>query len=114
MNELLMELPQVDDFVANAKTTVLNNIETERVTGDDVVFRYFTSRDKGLWEDERAAVYKEAASIQYPDLKAFHQKFLSNKPYTLCVVGAPDKVDQAVLSRHGDVKKLSMVELFGY
>ena len=48
------------------------------------------------------------------DIKAFHDKYLSNKPYTYVILASEKKLSEDELKKIGDFKKLSLKELFGY
>ena len=49
-----------------------------------------------------------------PDLKNFASTQLANKPYTLCVVASEKRLSPTDLAKNGDVKKLTLDEIFGY
>lgn len=114
MNELLTDLPQVDNFLSSAKTAIKNNYETTRLQQDEVIFDYFNAQRKGLDGDERKMIYEGVDTITYEDLKKFHADNLSKKPYTMCVVASDKKINTKDLEKYGEVKTVSLEELFGY
>ncbi len=114
MNELLNTLPEIKSNVEFAKTGIRKDIETERITQDGIIFNYLTALDKGLTEDIRKKTYNAVDAITYKDLKAFHAKYLANKPYTYCVVASKDKVSEADMKKYGEVTTLTLDQLFGY
>ena len=59
-------------------------------------------------------MYEQAASIQFSDIKGLHDTDLSQKPYTYCIVASEKKLKEEDMKKIGDVKKLSLAELFGY
>ncbi|HOY18946.1 MAG TPA: insulinase family protein [Haliscomenobacter sp.] len=114
MNELLNELPESEVFLTSAKTSIKNGIETDRTKGDDIVFSYLAAQLRGVDHDDRKHTYEKASSIAYHDLKAFHAANISNKAYTLCVLGSDKRLKMEDLKAYGEVKSMSLEELFGY
>ncbi len=114
MNELLQELPNLPENIRLAQAGVKKDIETERIMQDNIIFNYLTAQRKGLTEDIRKKKYQQADAIGYDQLKAFHSKYVSGKPYTYCVVASDKKVKEEDLKKIGEVKKLSLEEIFGY
>ena len=114
MNELLNDLPNVVENIKAAKAGIKKDIDTERITQDGIIFNYLTAQRKGLTDDVRKKIYADVDKIGYDELKAFHSQNLANKPYTYCVVASEKRVPQDVLQKYGDVKKLSLEEIFGY
>ncbi len=114
MNELLNDLPNVQENIKNAREGIKKDIETERITQDGIIFNYLTAQQKGLNEDIRKKTYAAVDNIGYPELKKFHTENLANKPYTYCIVASEKKLSEADMSKFGEVKKLSLEEIFGY
>jgi predicted Zn-dependent peptidase len=114
MNELLNELPQSDKAFATAKTSIKNDIETERITRDGILFSYLAAQRKGINYDLRKDQYQAISKMGFADIEKFHQQELANKPYTYCVVASEEKVKEEDLKKMGEVRKLGLEEIFGY
>jgi len=114
MNELLNELPSVENNLAAARMGLKKDIETERVTQDGIIYNFLEAEEKGLNEDIRKSVYQAADKVGYTQLKQFHSEFMANKPYTYCVVASQSKVNMDDVAKCGTVKKLTLNEIFGY
>jgi predicted Zn-dependent peptidase len=114
MNELLNTLPQSDKAFATAKTSIKNDIETQRITKDGILFSYLAAQRKGVNYDIRKNQYQAINKMNFADIQKFHQQELANKPYTYCVVASEKKVADEDLKKMGEVKKLSLEEIFGY
>ena len=65
-------------------------------------------------EDIRKAIYENAEKQSYDELKKFHTENMANKPYTYCIVASEKKLDAEEVKKCGEVKKLSLREIFGY
>lgn len=114
MNELLNDLPDVEENIKFAREGIRKDIETERITQDGIIFNYLTAQRKGLTEDIRKKTYTAVDKIGYNELKQFHSAYIANKPYTYCVVASEKKLSADDMKKYGEVKKLSLEEIFGY
>jgi len=114
MNELLNVLPQSDKSFENAKSNVLNNIETTRITKDGVLSQYFADKKLGYDYDSRMDLYKELKPITFANIKDFHAQKVANKPYTYLIVASDKKVKQEDMQKFGAVTTLTLEQLFGY
>lgn len=114
MNELLTKMPELPANLALAKGQVKKDIETERITEDGIVFSYLAAQQLGLNEDIRKQIYSNVDQITMNDVKNFHQTHFSGKPYTYALVASEKKIPMDDLKKIGDVKKISLEELFGY
>jgi predicted Zn-dependent peptidase len=114
MNELLNYLPNVDENIKFARAGIKKDIETERITQDGIIFNYITAQQKGLNEDIRKITYTAADKIGYTELKQFHSTYIANKPYTYCVVASDKKLSEDTMKKFGELKRLSLEEIFGY
>jgi predicted Zn-dependent peptidase len=114
MNELLNELPDVQENIKNARAGIKKDIETERITQDAIIFNYLAAQRKGLNEDIRKKTYVAVDKIGYKELKQFHTEYIANKPYTYAIVASEKKLSEDDMKKFGEVKKLSLAEIFGY
>ena len=114
MNELLNTMPELPANLELAKQQIKQEIETERITQDGIIYYYLHDQRMGLKEDIRKQIYQNIDNITMKDIKAFHDKYLSNKPYTYVILASEKKLSEDELKKIGDFKKLSLKELFGY
>ena len=114
MNELLNDLPNVVENIKFARTGIKKDIETDRITQDGIIYNYLAAQRKGLDYDIRKKTYEVVDKIGYDELKKFHTSYIANKPYTYCVVASEKKVSEDEMKKYGEVKKLSLEEIFGY
>lgn len=114
MNELLNDIPDISSNIEFAKNSIKKDIETQRITQDGIIFNFLDAEQKGLKEDLRIKKYAAVDKIGYPELKAFHAKYIAGKPYTYAVLASEKSVKAEDLQKLGEVKKLSLQEIFGY
>jgi predicted Zn-dependent peptidase len=114
MNELLNDLPEVRSNIENSRASIKKDIETQRIVQDGIIFSYLDARQKGLTEDIRRKKYTAINNIGYRELKEFHANNIKGKPYTYAIVASAKKVSMDDMRQYGEVKQLTLEELFGY
>ena len=114
MNELLTKMPELPVNLDLAKAQVKKDIQTERISQDDIIFRYLAAKQLGLKDDIRKQTYNNVDKITMADVKNFHATNFAGKPYTYALVASEKKVNMDDLKKIGEVKKISLEELFGY
>jgi predicted Zn-dependent peptidase len=114
MNELLNEIPEIPSNVEFARSGIKKDIETQRITQDGIILNFLDAELKGLTEDIRIKKYSSVDKIGYKELKDFHSKYIAGKPYTYAIVASENKLKMDDLKKMGEVKKLSLQEIFGY
>ncbi len=114
MNELLTTLPVVEANLENAKDAVLQKIRTERITKDRVLFSYESAKKLGYDYDKRKDVYDNIDNFEMENLQDFHNNHMSGNEYSILVLGNKDDLDMKALKGYGEVKFLSLEDIFGY
>jgi len=114
MLELLNNIPESDIAFNIAKDAILSQIESERVTKASVLWNYESAKDLGLDYDLRKDIYEKVKTMTYEDLKTFHETYVKDKPYITVLVGSRDKINFKDLEKYGEVRELSLEEIFGY
>jgi predicted Zn-dependent peptidase len=114
MNELLRDMPLTESAFDNVKVALKNQIETERIVKEDILFNFMAAQKLGLTEDRRKATYEQLNNITLPALKAFHDKRYKTAPFNYYIMGSKDKIDMNELKKYGEVTELSLEEIFGY
>lgn len=114
MNELITSLPLSEKNFQLSKDAVLQSIETARTTGDAIVFYYLNLKQLGINHDIRKDLYNNIPNMTLEDIRKFHHDNLSNKAYSYVVVADPERLPLSELEKLGEVKKLTLEELFGY
>ena len=114
MNELLTDLPQNEANLVNARTSLMKDIETDRITKDGIIVSYLNAQKKGVDHDLRQDNYMQYANLNLNQVSDYHKKQLSKQPYTYCVIASTKRINPDDLKKYGEVKVLSLQELFGY
>lgn len=114
MNELLNDLPKAEQNFINARKSLIKDLETERITKDAILLTYLQAQKKGQSEDIRKKLYEQYNNLKLDDLYNYHQQTLAKQPYTYAIIASEKRMNMDDLKKYGEVKKLSLTELFGY
>ncbi len=114
MQALLDKLPESEKLFSNQKASLLNSISTERINKTGILFNYLAAQKKGVDYDLRKNTFDEVSTMNFADVKKFHENKIANKPHTLAVLGDKNKLDMNVLKEYGTVRELTLIEIFGY
>jgi predicted Zn-dependent peptidase len=115
MFDLLNNMPQSDISLRDSKEAIIERIRTERITKEDILYRYERQKRMGTEDrDIRKDIYEQVSTLEMEDLMAFFDQYIKDKKYTILVLGDTDKLDLAALENFGSVKELNLEEIFGY
>ncbi|MFA6924643.1 MAG: insulinase family protein, partial [Bacteroidales bacterium] len=114
MKDLIDNMPESNKSFETAKQSVLNQIRTERITKMGILSTYENMKRLGIDYDLRKDVYAKVPSMTFADVKAFEEKYMKNKNFTVLALGKKDQLDINSLQKYGNIKYLSMEEIFGY
>lgn len=114
MNVLMNEMPKAELQFNGAKDAVLKQLESSRTTGDDIYWTYEAHKKRNLDRDLNYTIYEAAKNMTLSDLFKFFDQHIKDKKFSVCVIGNPENLDKKVLNSMGELKELSLEELFGY
>ena len=111
---ILNNMPESEKSFSEAKTSIINQFRTERITKTEILFNYLSVTKMGNNHDMRKDVFEQVPNLKMTDLKAFVDKNIKDKKYTILVVGKKDNLDIKTLEKYGKVQFLDLKESFGY
>ncbi|ANQ51357.1 insulinase family protein [Flammeovirga sp. MY04] len=114
MMKLLENPPKNEQSFDAAKKAVLSKLESERITKSSVLFNYEAALKKGNDHDIRKDIYEAVQTLTIDDVMKFHDDFIKGKHYNICVVGDEEKLDMETLKSYGELKELSLNDIFGF
>lgn len=114
MRELLDSLPQSVPTFDNALQSLLRSYQSSRVIKSSVLFNYLNAEKMGHKSDIRKDAYDFLKDATLEDVNAFYKQYYRNQPYTMLVIGSKENVDLESLKQYGEVKELTLEEVFGY
>ncbi|MBX9783363.1 MAG: insulinase family protein [Chitinophagaceae bacterium] len=114
MQQLLNNMPQSEKLWQTGKKAIKQNIETNRITKENILFTYNYALRMGLDHDMRKDTYEKIDGISLSDINNFHQQHLANKFWNIGMIGSTKKVNPDMLKKYGTVNILTIKDLFGY
>ena len=114
ISELLDEMPKAETNMNNAKEAIIQRIRTERLTKSKVLSEYEKAQEQGVNYDMRTDLYNQVQAFNVDSLNDFHNSHIANRNRVVMVLGAKSDLDLSVLKEYGEIKHLTLEEVFGY
>jgi predicted Zn-dependent peptidase len=114
MREIIDNMPISEAQIEQARQSVMKQIESERITKSAIYWTSKSNMDKGIDYDYRKDVYGLMQKLTPADLKAFQEKHVKGRKFTILVLGDKKRVDMEYLKTLGEVKELALDEIFNY
>ena len=114
LTELQNDMPHEKNSFQQAKNGITEEMRTERITQSDVLFNYLSARELERDYDIRKTVFNKVPKLKFEDIKSFQEKYISNKPKTIVILGKEEDLDKEMLKEYGKVKQVKMEDIFGY
>ena len=114
MTELLDVMPEAEANMNNAKEGIEQKIRTERLTKSRVLAEYEKAQKLGIDYDIRKDVYEGIKSFDMSSLRDFHNSHIATGTRVVMVLGSKDDLDLEVLKQYGEIKHLTLEDVFGY
>ena len=114
MSELLNVMPEAESNMKNAKEAIEQKIRTERLTKSKVLSEYEKVCKLGIKHDIRKDLYESLQYFDMNSLKEFHNSYIANGTRVIMVLGSKDNLDMEILKEYGEIKHLTLKDVFGY
>jgi predicted Zn-dependent peptidase len=114
MMDLVNNFPEAPDNFKAAQESVLQGIASERIIKTGILLDYEKAKKLGFDHDIRKDIYTKVPTLTFADIKAFEQKHVKEKQYTVLVIGKKESLDLKTLEKYGKVTFVTLEEIFGY
>ncbi|TNE81753.1 MAG: insulinase family protein [Bacteroidetes bacterium] len=114
MNTLLNTLPKDEDAIRKAKIGLKQQLETNRTLEESIFFSYLSAKRMGRETDLDAYIYDNLDKMDLNTVIQFQQTYLANQNYYYCIIASKDRVKMDDLKKFGELKVLTLEEIFGY
>lgn len=114
MTDLIQNFPRSEGGFEVARNSLMNQLESERITKTSILFNYEAAKRRGLDHDVRKDVYEKIQNMTIEDVANFQKEFIKGRNFNVVLVGDRGKLNLKDLQKYGTVKELSLDELFGY
>ncbi len=111
---LLNELAQSDEAFANSKDALIKQMSTDRIIKEDIFWTYESNKRIGIDSDIRQDIFENIKKYSINDVNKFFEDHIKGKNYDILIVGNKSKIDFKLLSKYGNVKELTLEEVFNY
>ncbi len=111
---LLNDMPKAQAQFEKSKEGVMKKIESERITKASIFWNYLNYKDLGINYDIRKDIYEKMKVLDLNELEKFFNKHIKNKSYVFLILANKNALDYDVLKQLGEVKELSLEEIFAY
>jgi len=114
---LLNNMPEAQIQFDASRDQILKRIESERITRTDIYFNYLENLNRGFTNDYRKDVYEETKTLDMKSLASFFDiviKGIKGKNYTFLIIGKKSSLNKNTLSKLGEVKELTLTDVFNY
>lgn len=113
-DDIVNNMPESQTSFEVAKKGALTQLSTERVKRTEYFDIYFDAKDLGIDYDKRQKIYEQLQAITLEDIVKFQQENVKGLHYRSVFAGDPNGLSKEDLQRLGDVKTLTVHEVFGY
>ncbi|MFN8308628.1 MAG: insulinase family protein [Chitinophagales bacterium] len=114
MANLQTNMVTVNKQFEGARTSISKNIESDWQNGETLLATYERQRKRGINEDLRREIYNKVKVAGLNDLNLFFTQHIKAKLFAYLVIGKKENMDFELLKSLGEVKELSLQEVFGY
>lgn len=112
--EITDQLPQSEGAFNLAKQSIEKSIQSRRVTKIRLINSYLAARKLGIDYDINEKIYAALPSMTLQDIANFEKKTMAQKPWRFVILGDEKELDMDVLKKIGNIKRVSLEEIFGY
>jgi zinc protease len=114
MMNLIQNFPKSENGFDVAQKSLLSRLESERITKASILFNYESAKRRGVDHDLRKDIYESIQNMTIEDVANFQKQYIKDKPFNVVLVGDKKKLSFKHLTKYGEVKELTLDELFGY
>lgn len=112
--ELMNKMPRAEKQFNASKESIIKKIESERIIKSGIYWNYLSNLDKGIKNDIRKDIYEKVQKTNLDAFEKFFNQHVKGKNFTYLIIGKRADVDMNVLKQIGEVKEVTLEELFGY
>ena len=111
---LLEDMPVIEVGIEQARLSLLQRIESDRIPPRRLYWEAQGSWDVNLEHDILSNIYDQLQVATTRDLLDFHERYVKGRNYNIVVMGDRATTPLTYLEQFGEVQELSLEQLFGY
>lgn len=114
LKDLMNNMPKAENQFENSKNAALKKIATKRYTKSNIFFYQLGLNDRGINYDINRDIYVATQKLTLNDLTDFFNKHIKGRLFNVGLIGKKENLDWDAVQKMGEVKELTLEELFGY
>lgn len=114
LRDLMTTMPKAENQFNNSKVAALKKIATQRYTKSNIFFYWLSLQKRGINYDINKDIYTQTEKMTLPDLESFFNRHIKGKEFNIGLIGKKENLDWDAVQKMGEVKEVSLEELFGY
>lgn len=114
LRELLHELPSIPSSLEHARTSIKQEIASNRITRGQILRSFISARKYGRKNDARRYLYQSIDSVSMADIQSFYGQYVKDRCTVIAILGDVKKIDMKALEKYGPVRIVKKSELFPY
>lgn len=113
-NDITNNMPESESAFQLSKQNIEKSLQCRRVTKGNVINYYFTMKKLGIDYDIQESIYNALSPLTLQDIKNFENETMKNKTWRYAILGDEKELDMNYLKTIGNVKHLTLKDIFGY
>lgn len=110
LEQMPVSLPQIE----HARQSVLKQIAAGRINNAEIYWTWRANLDRGFRRDLRKDIYERIQQATSEDLLNFHKKHIQGRHFQWMILGDRDRIDFKYLKSLGNVRELTLKDVFGF
>lgn len=114
LKDLMTTMPKAENQFQNSRVAALKQIATQRYTKSQIFFYWLSLQDRGINYDINKDIYEQTSKMTMTDLEKFFNQHIKGKEFNVGLIGKKENLDWDAVQEMGEIKELTLEELFGY
>lgn len=111
---LLKDMPEDSIKFEQAKSAIKQQLSSSRTTRAGKLSSYWADQKLGFETSKGEMIYNNLDALKFEDVIQFHKDRISNNKYSILIVSNLKELDLEGLKRFGNVKIISVEDLYSY
>jgi predicted Zn-dependent peptidase len=111
--DIIEHMPAAPDQIETSRISILRQIESERIPPRKLYWAARSVWDLGLNHDLRQDIHRRLQAERHQALLDFHHRAVRGRAFTFLVLGAKNSLEWSFLQSIGQIRELSMDDIFG-
>lgn len=113
-DEIINNMPQSEQAFAVAKEAMISKMRTNRTVGYDVINSFIRARNMGRTESMDSYIFEKIQNMTLEDIVKIQEEWIKGREYVYAILGDKNELDLNYLKTLGEIKYLTLEDIFGY